>query len=73
MAHSKEQTEQIETVPDECQTPDFLGKNFKIPILNLLGELKEKWKKIKESEKWCMNKMRLSLKRQNYKKGANEF
>lgn len=45
MAYSNEQSKWIEIVPDECQMPDFLGKNFKITILYMLNEVKEKWGK----------------------------
>ena len=68
MTYPKKQNKWTETVPGECQISDFLGKDFKITVLNMLNELKEKWKELKESGKWCMNKMRISLEREIIKK-----
>ena len=42
MAHSKEKNKLTETVPQECHTSDFLGKDFRITVLKMLKESKKK-------------------------------
>ena len=41
MAHSKKQNKSSETIPEEAQALELLGKDFKTTILNIFRELKK--------------------------------
>jgi len=41
MVHSKKQNKSSETIPEEVQALELLGKAFKTTILNIFRELKK--------------------------------
>lgn len=54
-----------ETVPEKVLTEDLLDKGFKTTILQMLKKLKEDMNK---PRKWCINKMKISIEKENLKK-----
>ena len=67
MAHTQWEKKQIETVTEEAQTLDLLGKNFKSDSLNMFKNLYET--ACKELKQWelCSNKKKLFVKLWNCK------
>lgn len=41
MAHTQREKKQIQTITEEAQTLDLLGKNFKLDSLNMFKNLNE--------------------------------
>ena len=61
MARSKKQNKSSETIPEEAQALELLGKDFKTTILNIFRELKKnKDKKLKEIKEKNINKRKMS-------------
>ena len=67
MAHTQWEKKQRETVTEEAQTLDLLGKNFKSDSLNMFKNLYET--ACKELKQWeiCSNKKKLFVKLWNCK------
>ena len=67
MVHSQEQKILTETIREEVHSLELPVKDVKWTVSDMLRELKQnkklKGNEPKESEKWDMNKMRVSIKR----------
>lgn len=65
MAKSKDQNKSLETNPKEIETYELSEKEFKIASIKMLNELKGNTTHDKmKSSKQCMNKVRISAKRE---------
>ena len=64
MAYTQRKKESIETTSEKAQILDFLDKDFKSAIINMLNELKETmYKELRKVSEWCLIKYRISIDR----------